>query len=89
MGRWKYINWLLVVIILGHMYYYMSARYEAPVVVYVLATAGWLVIAMLGYYIYAYRIDRSGRRDKNTLAEAPRPKTPATHRPKVTFKKKG
>ena len=88
MGKWKYINWLIVLIILAHMYYYMSHRYEAPAMVYVLATAGWLAITILGYHIFVYRINRTGRRDRNTIAEAQSPKPPARERPKVTFKKK-
>lgn len=88
MGKWKYINWLIVLIILAQMYYYFSNRYEAHILVYVLATAGWLSIALLGYYIFVYRINRSSQRDKNPIAETPLPKPPARERPKVIFKKK-
>ena len=87
MGKWKYINWLIVLIILAQMYYYFSYRYEAHVLVYVLATAGWLSTALLGYYIFVHRINRSSRRDKNP-SETPLPKPPVRERPKVTFKKK-
>lgn len=88
MGKWKYINWLVVLIILVHMYYYFSNRYEAHVLLYVLATAGWLVLAILGYYIYVYRLRRTSDCDKNTIAGAPLRKSPVRERPKVTFKKK-
>lgn len=88
MGKWKYINWLIVLIIIAHMYYYFSNRYEANLMVYVLSTAGWLSTAILGYYIFMYRINRSGRRNNLPIAESPLPKSPLRERPKVTFKKK-
>ena len=88
MGRWKYVNWLVVLIILAHMYYYFSKRYEAHLIVYVLATAGWLAVALLGYYIYVYRINRSTEHDRKPLAETSLPKPPSKERPKVAFKKK-
>ena len=88
MGKWKYINWLIVLIILAHMYYYFSNRYEAHILVYVLATAGWLLMAILGYYIYMYRIRRPGRRERSVVTGPPLPKSPVRERPKVTFKKK-
>ena len=90
MGKWKYVNWLIVLIILAHMYYYFSRRYEAQAFLYVLATAGWLAIAILGYYIYVHRINRSGpgHADRNRISEAPLPKPPLGERPKVSFKKK-
>lgn len=88
MGRWKYVNWLIVAFVLAHMYYYLAKRYEAHAMVYVLATVGWVTTAILGYYIYVYRINRLDRHHRNTIAEPPSPKPPFKERPKVTFKKK-
>ena len=87
MGKWKYVNWLIVLIILAHMYYYFSRRYEAHALVYALATAGWLALAILGYYVYVYRINRSGQIGK-TSSEIPLTKPTVRERPKVSFKKK-
>lgn len=88
MGKWKYINWLIVVIILAHMYYYISHRYDGPPLVYVLSTAGWLVMALLGYYVFVYRISRPRRSAENPLPEKQLPKPGVKERPKVTFRKK-
>ena len=88
MGKWKYINWLIVLIILAHMYYYFSERYDANLMLYALSTIGWLSTVILGYYIFVYRINRSGGHQKNTTVESPPPKAPLRERPKVTFKKK-
>lgn len=88
MGKWKYVNWLIVLIILAHMYYYFSKRYEAHALVYVLATTAWVVTAILGYYIYVYRINRSDPRAGKTMQAAPLPKAHVRERPKVAFKKK-
>ena len=88
MGKWKYVNWLIVLIILGHMYYFLWSRYEAPTSVYLLATAGWLVTAIIGYYIFVYRIDRPGSRQINSTVEPPLSKPGLKERPKVSFKKK-
>ena len=88
MGKWRYVNWVIVMIILAHMYYYFSNQYEATWLVYVLSTAGWLLIAILGYYIFVYRMKRSDRRDKIPVSETPLTKPPVKERPKVSFKKK-
>ena len=87
MGKWKYINWLIVLIILGHMYYYFSSRYEATLLVYVLSTAGWVSVAILGYYIFVRRINHPRGEEKNPENPSPLPRQAAV-RPKVTFKKK-
>ncbi len=90
MGKWKYANWLAVVIILAHMYSYFSWRYEAHATVYVLATVAWLALAISGYYIYVYRMHRPG--DLGGQAAPPpasAPKPSGKERPKVAFKKKG
>ena len=88
MGKWKYINWLIVVTILLHMYYYFSSRYEANALLYVLATAGWFFLAVAGYYIYVYRMNRPDMGKKNTITQTPLPTPPVKARPKVSFKKK-
>ena len=87
MGKWRYINWLIVLIILAHMYYYFSSRYEATWLVYVLSTVGWVSVAILGYYIFVHRINHPRGVEKNPEKPSPLPRQPA-ERPKVTFKKK-
>jgi len=89
MGKWKWVNWLVVLIILAHMYYYFAVRYEANALVYVLATGGWVAIALLGYYIYVHRMGRTREHPHRATTIAPLPNPAIMERPKVTFKKKG
>ena len=88
MGKWKYINWLIVLIILAHMYHYISHRYDGTATAYVLSTIGWLLMTILGYYVFVFRINNHGGNHRNPTPEKVVPKAPVRERPKVNFKKK-
>lgn len=68
MGKWKYINWL---IILAHMYHYISHRCDGTATAYVLSTIGWLLMALLGYYVFVFRINNNGGNHGNCQADRP------------------
>lgn len=88
MGKWKYLNWLVVIIILVQMYRYFFLRYEASASLYILATVAWLAMAALGYYIFVYKVYQRHQADKKPIAETQTSKFPPKERPKVVFKKK-
>jgi len=88
MGNWKYLNWAIVIIILVHMYWYFYVRYEAPSGIYIVATAAWLVITALGYYIFVYKIHQTHKSARKPIAENATPKFGTKEKPKVVFRKK-
>ena len=93
MGKWKYINLLVVAIVLGFMYYHISTRYESSFVVYVLSTIGWAIALGLGYYLFEYKMkvrqtDEVNGLKKSSIASGDLPKASPKDRPKVVFKKK-
>lgn len=99
MGKWKYINWLVVAIILGFMYRHFLVRYEANSITYILTTVGWLVVAAAGYYVFVYRMrashgvarPASRRTSHTTITDAvkarPKPKVTLGNRPNDKAKK--
>jgi hypothetical protein len=88
MGKWKYVNWLITIIVVAHMYRYFLVRYEAAASVYILATAGWAVVGAIGYYIFVHRMRQSDKLNSKRMVETPIPKIETRERPKVAFKKK-
>lgn len=55
--------------------------------VYVLSTAGGLIVAVIGYYIFVYKIHQTAKTKKKPLKATERPKMPQRERPKVVLKK--
>lgn len=87
MGKWKYINWLVVVVVLVFMYNHFSVRYEASLNVYVLSTIGWLTMGGLAHYIFVFSINKTDKNTKNLVTTPEITKTAARERPKVVLKK--
>lgn len=88
MGRWKYINWLVILFILVFMYRYFFMKYEASLKLYVIATVAWLILLVTGFYIFKYRIKHSDREVVKNHSFQATPKTVVKDRPKVNFAKK-
>lgn len=87
MGKWKYVNWLITLIVIAHMYRYFFVRYQASATLYMISTIGWLLVGVAAYYIFIVRMRQADHSNTQTIVEAQRPKTAA--RPKVVFRKKG
>jgi hypothetical protein len=89
MGKWKYVNWLITLAVLMHMYRYFFVRYEAPTSIYILATVGWFVVGALAYYVFVFKMRQSDRLKRPPVVEAQVQKATPRERPKVVFRKKG
>lgn len=69
------------------MYYYISIRYDASLIVYILSSLGWLIVMAVGYYIFVYKIKRPVSGIKNSRHKHVVSRKIASDRPKVVFKK--
>lgn len=88
MGKWKYLNWLITVIVLAHMYRYFFVRYQASASVYILSTIGWLLLGAVGYYIFVFRMRQPDKVQTRPTAKTTNQNTSPRERPKVVFRKK-
>ncbi|MEX2336339.1 MAG: hypothetical protein WD555_03610 [Fulvivirga sp.] len=82
MGKWKYVNIVVLVIILVFMYRYFLISYDAPLHLYITTTLGWFIMAFLGYYIFSYRIKKESKSPKEEIKVKK-----STERPKVGLKR--
>jgi hypothetical protein len=86
MGRWVYVNYLIILVILIYMYRHFAVRYDAPLEVYVLATVVFILLAGSGFYIFHYRLKKAaGGFAKADVKIKPRS---TGERPKVVLKKR-
>ncbi|WP_178371490.1 PepSY-associated TM helix domain-containing protein [Cyclobacterium lianum] len=61
MGRWKYVNWIIALVITGFMYSFMILRYSLswqPLVVVGLLLG---LISWLSWYIFVFRLQKTSR----------------------------
>lgn len=58
LGAWKYINWLLALIVVGFMYYFMIFRYSLSWEPLVLVGAGVGLTAWLAWYVFVYKLQQ-------------------------------
>lgn len=89
MGKWFYINMLILVASLVYMYLHFGNYYQPPLHVYVLASLFWIMFYGLGYYIFVYSMKPQRKNDQTTAAERRSSVSAAspTERPKVLLKK--
>lgn len=83
MGKWKYINWAITVIILFFMYGTLSKRYNAGWETYLIVTAGWLMILGSGIYVFVLKIKH--KRKNYPISHYTQASTKPKPRPKVVL----
>lgn len=89
MGKWIYVNGLVLLVGLVFMYLHFGTYYQPPWHVYVLASLLWIMLYALGHYIFIYsmKLEKKGRQ-KNTVEGGPTINTATqTERPRVILKK--
>lgn len=89
MGKWKYINGLLLLTSLVYMYLHFATYYQPPWPVYVLASLLWIFVYGLGHYIFVYKMkmETKARPEKQMERKASVQVNPKVERPKVVLKK--
>ncbi|MDN5205351.1 hypothetical protein QQ008_28460 [Fulvivirgaceae bacterium BMA10] len=86
MGKWKYFNWTVVVVIWFFMFGTFIKRYEAPTNVYIYAITGWFLMVLLGFYIFGYKLKKtSSKQQLNKSNLKKNNSNQASNRPKVSF----
>lgn len=88
MGKWKYVNWVVTLIVVTHMYWYFFVRYQASASLYIISSIAWILVGAIGYYIFVVRMRQTDQVRSQATTQAVRPKTTVRERPKVVFKKK-
>lgn len=91
MGKWKYINLLILIVAIIYMYLHIHTNYGGNTTAYIAASLGIVMLYALGHYIFVHNIKKQGKNKKITTQppskpkpEKPRPKA----RPKVILKQK-
>lgn len=89
MGRWIYVNGLVLLISLIFMYLHFATYYQPLWQVYVLASLGWIIVYALGHYIFVYRIhlEKEGKQAKASGSKVSLHAAAQKERPKVVLKK--
>lgn len=54
--NWMYLNGLVVVVLLGFMFYTLVERYRAPWPVLLFIGGAWSLMALAGWYVFVYRM---------------------------------
>lgn len=82
-------------VVLVFMYQHLSVRYDAEAKLYIISTAGWILMAFLGYYVFSYKLRKSAYQQSrkspviHAKSNSERPKVVLKkERPKVNLKKK-
>lgn len=96
MGKWIYINLLVLLASIVCMYLQFNTFYQPPLQVYVLSTLAWVTLYGLGHYIFIHKVQKTRQSPAsatslpvNASAKNERPKVVLkTERPKVALKKK-
>ncbi|MEL6944322.1 MAG: PepSY-associated TM helix domain-containing protein [Bacteroidota bacterium] len=59
MGGWKYVNWIVSLLLLGFMYTTLIARYQASLTAIAIISLAWLLGGIDWWYLFVYRIRRA------------------------------
>ncbi|MEK6482452.1 hypothetical protein WJR50_33260 [Catalinimonas sp. 4WD22] len=87
MGKWLYINILLLLVSLVFMYLHFATYYQPPWHVYVLASLFCIILYGLGHYVFVYKMKVEVRPAKQVETKASVQANPKAERPKVVLKK--
>ncbi|WPP50096.1 hypothetical protein [Catalinimonas niigatensis] len=89
MGKWIYINGLVLLVSLVYMYLHFGTYYQPSWHVYVLASFAWVIVYALGHYVFIYRIhlEKEGKEAKISESNASLHGAAQKERPKVVLKK--
>lgn len=60
LGKWKYANWGIVLLMFFFMYYILFSRYSMNAFQFVVVTLGWLILAVMSWYVYVKKIKEKG-----------------------------
>jgi uncharacterized iron-regulated membrane protein len=58
MGIWKYINWLIFLILIGFMYNMLISTYHASVLALATVTGGWMIFIAAAWYLFVYKLKK-------------------------------
>ena len=57
-GKWKFINWGIYIIMILSMYIQLVWRYHTSTTGIVVISCGWILVLLLTYYIFVYRLGK-------------------------------
>ncbi|WKN30180.1 hypothetical protein PZB74_14535 [Porifericola rhodea] len=89
MGKWLYVNLVLVAASIICMFLLYTYRYAPGIHVYLLSTIFWLMLGGLGYYIFVYRIklsEQKGEKNHQKISLSAKSSRPNV-RPKAALNK--
>lgn len=88
MGKWKYINLVILVVAIVFMYLHIHNRYENNLTAYLAASLGILLLYATGHYIFVFKMKKAKKNKYTKKQTAPKKADPRNSRPKVVLKPK-
>ena len=58
LGKWKFINWGIYLLLLISMYVQLVYRYHTSYKGILVISCGWLILLLLTYYVFVYRLKK-------------------------------
>ncbi|MEM7370756.1 MAG: PepSY-associated TM helix domain-containing protein [Bacteroidota bacterium] len=68
MGRWKYVNWTILGLMILMMYVFLIGRYHVAMHVLILVTTFWIISAGLAWYIFDVRLKEQVKKELASLS---------------------
>lgn len=86
MGKWKYLNFLVIIVILVFMFGTLASRYHVGTFTYLLVISGIVFLTIAGTYIFMVRINMQKPPSKGISENAKNQINNIKTRPKVVLK---
>ena len=58
LGKWRFFNWGVYILMIVSMYVQMVNRYHTSIAGIIIISCGWLVFLLLTYYVFVYRLNK-------------------------------
>lgn len=89
MGKWIYINALVLLVSVVFMYLHFTNHYQPQLHVYILASLFWIIVYAAGHYIFIHKMRLEKKVSQAQAAESKISVHTATQseKPKVVLKK--